>query len=110
MKRVSFKVAKALKEAGYPPLKADWSYGAKSGELVHFVDDADYVVSAPYVMVVWLWLWREKGIRIKDTYDGAVWVWTNNNESSRYIEVGTKDPEEAIASAIEYLVNENLLK
>ena len=37
MKRVSFKVAKAIKEAGYPQLKADWPYGSSTGELVNFV-------------------------------------------------------------------------
>lgn len=118
-KRVSFKVAKAIKEAGYPQEKGEFYY-SYTGHLFHENDASDEETEslwfcasfAPTYLDVWLWLWREKDIRIKDTYDGAVWVWTNNNESSRYryISVDTKDPEEAIEEAIKHLVNENLLK
>lgn len=120
-KTVSFMIAKALKEAGYPQGEAELRYVLKNccfdslwykeGELVEkrWKIQKYNVADAPIYTDVWLWLRREKGIRIKDTCEGAVWVWIDN-ESSRYIEVGTKDPEDAITAAIEYIVDNNLIK
>lgn len=58
MKRVSFKVAKAIKEAGYPH-NHYMSYTC-SGELVswdsHHVHDGAILYPAPTYLEVWLWL------------------------------------------------------
>lgn len=106
MKIVSFKTARALQDKGFPSLKADWSYST-SGELVNFVDDADYVISAPYIMEAWLWLWRTKkvyfGVNTEDyPHEGMC---LNDYEDRPY-----SDPEEAIENAIMYLVENDLLK
>lgn len=93
MKQVSLKVAKALKEAGYY-----FSYEVNEYFTKYF----------PTYIEVWLWLWREKNINIKDTRDGAVWIWVGDNPSI-YLQV-SRDPEEVIVTAIEYLVNNKLLK
>lgn len=109
-KRVSYKVAKAINEAGYPQ-KGHVFYVRHGEELIDCPKyiELENAIYAPTYFDVWLWLWRKKDMRIKDTHDGAVWVWIGN-ESHRYIEVGTKDPEEAIIATIDYLVDNNLIK
>ena len=108
MKRVSFKVATALKEAGYPQIGEYWYDG--SGLCCYSESDLDelqnHFYAAPYVLEVWLWLWREKGIIIKIT------------QCTSYVSIGNKlfsgvpkkDPEEAIIATIECLVDNNLIK
>lgn len=92
MKRVTYKVAKAIERAGYP-------FSTEVNEYF-----SEYY---PYYMEVCIWLWREKNINIKDTRDGAVWIWVGNNPSI-YLQV-SRDPEEAIISAINHLVENNLI-
>lgn len=118
MKRCSFNVAIAIKEAGYPQgitrdvyvIKADdWTYidypvGVCISSSVALPQD--YIADIPYYMDVWLWLWREK----KECIDI---VSAHNNDSLVYINnelKGFNDPEEAIIAAIEYLVTNNLIK
>lgn len=140
MKRVSFEVAKAIKEAGYLQDKSEYNEGyaisevhykvyssrdarwypssADTGRMLSFDDDyyypedcGEYCV-APYYMEVWLWLWREKGLYIDiDCTD------SNTSEAAMLLK-GRKffdffentDPEEAIIAAIEYLVIHKLIK
>lgn len=138
MKRVSFKVAKALKEAGYNE-PCDMYY--------HIYDDSDivdgeyesqmsleatgdgcqsflnalnhYRCAAPYAFEVWLWLEKDKGtiIHPDSTYveDGTVkYATITHLDQEDFHSVGSKfkydSSEEAIIAAIEYLVDNNLLK
>lgn len=105
MKQVSFKVAKALKVAGYP--QEMWLYDAfytAQGiytEEHYFYDD----IVAPIYLEAWLWLWRER----KECIDI---ISAHNHDALIHINgelKGFNDPEEAIANAIEYLVNNNLI-
>ena len=119
MKRVSFKVAKALKEAGYPQEKHNGMY-FKDGDdtplniIVKSVlggNVDEYLISAPIVFEVWLWLWKEKGIYLN--IDSKVRNMTGvliiiDEKAIKFIE--ENDPEEAIVSAIEYLVDKDLIK
>lgn len=75
-------------------------------------------VSAPSYIAAWLWLWREKGIRIclEDAWD------PQEPEIERGCYVGTNqlggmcssqefaDPEDSIVDIIDYLVKNNLIK
>lgn len=119
MKRVSFPVAKALKEAGYPQeLKEGTIFYAENGLMdkydsdLYELFDPMYCV-CPYTMEVWLWLWREKKISIDVDYlHGIFWgtftfgEYVKNDDG----EPEHADPEDAIVSAIEYLVKNNLIK
>ena len=120
MKRVSFSVAKYLKEAGYPQGETDLQYVTKDvdtfkcGDIIDsFYENwaANNVIDAPFVMAVWLWLWREKGIQITRGIDFCcIWI---PDEKGNYISKATikkDDPEEAIEKAIEYLVENNLIE
>lgn len=107
-KRVSFKVAKAIKEAGYPQdiWKCNWFY-SEDGELLNISNTGYYEFPAPTYLDVWLWLWK-KNIRIyvKDFFGGLV----VSESSSGYDSVSYTEPEEAIIAAIEYLVDNTLIK
>ena len=63
MKRVSFEVAKYLKEVGYKLIPAPSSWFTNDTNSWYDEDD-DELYTLPYVMSVWLWLWREKEIAI----------------------------------------------
>lgn len=111
-KIVIFEVAKALKEAGYPQEQASLVYVQEVllySSCTQF-DDKD--IAAPSYLSAWLWLWREKGIMVDTSQIGGkvdAEVYTSDEE---VLYVGNElhdDPEEAIAKAIEYLVNNNLL-
>ena len=111
MKRVSFEVAKYLKEVGYPQdsLKDNIYVSEPNAPFSE-------VAYQPTYLDVWLWLWREKKIHIEindnkfKIYDATEWI-----ESYGYnlIEMSNnvfKDPEEAISAAIEYIVDNDLIK
>lgn len=118
MKRVTFKVAKAIKNAGYPQdeiniTKIGWynQAGIYTTELPFLWEGDDmFVAIAPTYLEVWLWLWREKRFPIdaecmeKLQRKIAYNIWENGILSERY-----DDPEEAIISAINYLVDNNLI-
>lgn len=111
MKRVSFKVAKAIKEAGYPQIGQfrthDSDFYAPNGEKessMEFDLIPDGYVYAPFYLEVWLWLWREKKINVIPEYDQISGLFSSCGVSER------DDPEEAIIAAIEYLVDKNLIK
>lgn len=97
MKRVSFNVAKALKEAGYPQSDYDEMMGS---------------ITKPSYLDVWLWLWREKKVAISTNRFEREWgslVLTSFNKPL-FIGNHFSGPEEAIIAAIKYLADNNLLK
>lgn len=113
MKRVSFETAKALKEAGYPQENNRICY-SEIGDLITIsgstnLDFSTDFLAAPTYLEVWLWLWREKKIAIdvrefNEEWD-SVFVHTYS-----YVSTSKTDPEEAIIVAINYLVENNLIK
>ncbi|MCQ2257868.1 MAG: hypothetical protein MJZ41_07745 [Bacteroidaceae bacterium] len=123
MERVSFAVAKVIKEAGYPQeLKEGTIFYCENGlrdkynsELYELFDPM-YCV-CPYVLDVWLWLWREKGIRfdVEDLWDAELsyperGCASNTNQLGGICTPEVSDPEEAIEKAIKCLVTNDLLK
>ena len=125
MKRCSFKVAKAIKEAGYPQeLKEGTIFYCENGpkdkydsELYELFDPM-YCV-CPYVLEVWLWLWRVKKISIElsesfGNVDANMWDNRDNRNPVSLFDIDERhnytDPEEAIIAAIEYLAENNLIK
>lgn len=116
-KIVSFEVAKAIKDAGYPQgytsqcyLTSDHNQFYHKGQIVDEVDEwrslTVHLADIPTYLDVWLWLWREKRIWLQVRHMGngnwfKCWAVTGQNFS---------DPEEAVVSAIEYLVDRNLIK
>lgn len=106
MKRVSFKVAKVLKEAGYP--QEDLS------ECYQYPEDNSAIPLAcfackPTYLEVWLWLWQNKNIHI-ELLDSKITTqcYASINDSKDTFLFAS--PEEAIIAAIEYLVDNNLIK
>lgn len=112
MKRVSFKVAKAIKEAGYPQECGLW-YN-KNGVEFSYTEDYSECYARPTYIEVWLWLWREKKIHFCPYHNGIEIDYTEGEYWQKYMEVHgleeVNDPEEAIIMVIEYLVNNNLIK
>lgn len=113
MKRVSFETAKALKEAGYPQENNRICY-SEIGDLITIsgntnLDFSTDFLAAPTYLDVWLWLWREKGIAIDvKEFDGewdSVFV-----HAYSYVSTPKTDPEEAISTAVDCLVENNLIK
>lgn len=110
-KRVSFKVAKAIKEAGYPQ---NYSfnvsvYDKDEKEVAIGVADIPLncdAILAPTYLDVRLWLWREKGIEITH----RIGVNITGIEDNDAVDGVFNDPEEAIIAAIEYLVDNDLIK
>ncbi len=85
-KRVSYTVAKAIKEAGYPQYENE-------------LEGVPKVLYVPTYFDVWLWLWREKELTRM-----AIWDKIADIKGNYF------DPEEAIIAAIDYLVDNNLIK
>ena len=117
-KIVSFEVAKAIKEAGYPQATEYWY--TKDGELCYSLSDLDEVgyISCPSYIDAWLWLWRKKEIRIcledaknpkEPEIDRGCYVGTNQLggicSSQEFA-----DPEDGIVDIIDYLVENKLIK
>lgn len=118
MKRVSFEVAKYLKEIGYPQ-HSGYNYWdgyiicKDTKPIIEEYKGEDYdcycerLYYAPEYLDVWLWLWRIKNIKIKPIDNFATYV--QGFEDELQLE-GHSDPEEVIIGAIEYLVKNNLIK
>lgn len=111
-KRITFKVAKAIKEAGYPFVNGVSIILEHCKEDTNKWDFWSGIVDTTY-LDVWLWLWTEKGIRLQpdsdrkeivDIYMDNTFFYTLRKENK------TVSPEEAIIAAIEYLVDNNLIK
>lgn len=119
MKRVSFEVAKAIKEAGYPQgwkcdkhycLESEGEYGYQIGDLVSanaIHKNCLEAISAPTYLEVWLWLWRNKGIEILPT--GGI-IYHGGKLGTKNLYNYPNDPEESIVAAIDCLVENNLIK
>lgn len=118
MKRVSFKVAKAIKEVGYPQ-DSDIYYYDSYGNLNVYESYSTMCLHngyrAPFYLDVWTWLWNEKNIQITPKR------WTQPSCIGSTIEVcncllhemynlDKTGPEEAIIAAIDYLVDNDLIK
>lgn len=103
MERVSFEVAKAVKEAGYQQEGCWWF--AKDGKECYSESDVDEIgyIAAPTYIEVWLWLWRNKHKFVECVYKEGRFF--NYKTSYSYA-----DPEEAIINGIDYLVNNKILK
>lgn len=144
MKRITFEVAKALKEAGYPQPQTDiWGYVNRPNNCYftgrhsywdknrkrrlewdetnefHTADDwADEIepsfygsaIAAPTYLEVWLWLWKEKKKWIDVSFSLDEGNWTFMQDPSPCDCGLYNDPEEAIESAIKFLVDNDLIK
>lgn len=119
MKRVSFSVAHALKEAGYPQDYTQGSmYFTKDGKCYEYDCElypiyGDVYCVCPLVMEVWLWLWREKRIMIDIKGFKNSYVVESDIKSDDYNIFDmdySDDPEYAIIAAIECLTKNNLIK
>lgn len=123
MKRVSFEIAKALRDAGYPqdnvPItEIGWYNIARvyTNQLpTYWEGDNMFVAVAPTYLEAWLWLWREKNIIITvssrfDSIYGYRFVCIMQVDNSHNYYTEEDDPEEAIAAAIKHLVDNKLLK
>lgn len=116
MKRCSFKVAKALKEAGYPQDNSDYLYD-KDGCFASRLDYESWgirtwdKIAMPTYIDVWLWLWKEKDIRIEVKNRQCSLGGSLIYHKGKYIaEIFCDEPEKIISVAIEYIVDNNLLK
>lgn len=144
-KRVSFKVAKAIKEVGYPQVynspcyvtedcikEYDRDYdgdmpiiGEREYTEGQYIDRFSYRDEecdpprcyAPTYLDVWLWLWREKNIQfavngICDCHKRTMYVGCDccTLQLGGITTEESNDPEEAVIKAIEYLVDNNLIK
>lgn len=116
MKLVSFEIAKAIKEVGFPQMYIKnhcYYYNEKLVIPDNIIEDFKVVdcIAAPTYLEVWLWLWRSKRMAIdaecmeKLDTNVAPNMWENGILSARY-----NDPEEAIIAAITYMVDKNLIK
>lgn len=68
-----------------------------------------------YYVEVWLWLWKEKGVRISVDYTQATNdifdCWTKlNEEHIKELDCTVDEPELAIENTIKYLVQNDLIK
>lgn len=109
MKIVSFEVAKALKEAGYPQ-EGDWWYSQDGDDLSDCLMPNYQEFYAPTYLDAWLWLWREKKKWIDIIYSLDEDGWTFGQNPSPCDCGLYSDPEEAIEAAIDYIVASKRLK
>lgn len=120
-KRVSFEVAKAIKEAGYNEpcdmyyhiydsvYDSQMSLEMTGNGCADFLNSNNhYRCAAPCALDVWLWLWREKKIET-EIYNDGVGLTAQIRIQGRP-QFFIKDPEEAIIAAIEYLAEKSLIK
>lgn len=105
-KRVAFKVAKAIKEAGYPQECGLWF--SSDWREFSYTEDYSNCYAHPTYLDVWLWLWREKGIEILPT--GGIIVQGKGKIEINNFYNYLNDPEEVIIIALDYLVENNLIK
>lgn len=113
-KIVSFEVAKALKDASYPQ-ECD-----RFCSVPPKYQDIGRKIAQPTYIDAWLWLWREKGWFLKIIPSGKVefhfQILQYDKEYEEWHSEGVaslscfQDPEEAIIKAIDYLVENNLIK
>lgn len=102
MKRVSFKIAKVIKEAGYPQLGVELWYTIE-GKYIDGVSNERYAICPTY-FEVWCWLWKEKNIQLQPTQN-VIYIWPKG-----ILIDNNSDVEDGIITAINYLVDNNLIK
>lgn len=115
MERVSFEVAKYLKEVGYPQSEYGHHYYT-NGVSCYGVLLKDINIYAPTYIDVWLWLCN-KGIvfypAIYPAHEPSGWS-CYYRDNIRVIDIDTfgvhNNPEKSIESAIKYLVEHHLIK
>lgn len=124
MKRVTFEIAKTIKDAGYPqdsqPItEIGWYNRARTytKELPQFWEGDDtFVAVAPTYLEVWLWLWREGRIclEIEKLYAPESYIQRGcvcgTEQCEGFYTPEVADPEEAIIAAITYLVDNDKIK
>ena len=104
MRRIQIKAAKAIKEAGYPLEIKSIEEAEKLGwQRNAFFTGMCTCALCPYAMEVWLWLWKDKKIVIDIQYHAKSNRWV-------YGCYYYKDQEEAIIAAIDYLVDNDLIR
>lgn len=123
-KRVSFEVAKAIKEAGYPQGNTQGQYAQMTyydNGLQREIKEGDYFgefiilgIDVPTYLDVWLWLWQVKGIHI-DIVSSKLGTQMDIWDSEQHNIMGDNtvfynSPEDAIEAAIKYLVDNDLIK
>ncbi len=120
-KQVTFKVAKVIKEAGgifpaneyYALFKDESNKGSWQTETIccPSLGIIGECYAAPTYLDVWLWLWREKKIQIDVEFISSNLV-GNFVLGQRVFTNGCYqiDPEDAIIAAIDYLVDNDLIK
>lgn len=114
MKRVSFDVAKWLKDIGYPQSTGEGDvYFDKEGEIwfynseLHDTIQEPVFCSCPYYLEAWRWLWTEKRIFIEPWSScGLCYVDFLGDHGVELVYSGT-DPEEAIVAAIDVIARMN---
>lgn len=110
MKNVSFEVAKAIKDCGYPQYGRCNEYYNQEGRIVDKFCNLDKLIyPAPTYLEVWLWLWREKKIHI-DVDNECCGDGCTSFDDTSFEEHNANDPEEAIIKTIKYLVKHKLIK
>lgn len=108
-KRVTFKVAKALKEVGYPQNTTWWySPDGNVGDVIP--DPEDF--AAPSYLDVWTWLSNKKHIFIdvKHHCTNCVEAYVETEICDKGLIFNEGNEEDGIAAAIDYLVNYDLIK
>lgn len=128
MEKVSFKTAKAIKEVGYPlerfqtvsreqfesghgyKYSTDKNFYSESPSILHPEDNdtIDMYYCSTY-LEVWLWLCREKKMLLSIQEFCGEWN-VYSPQAHGHIAEHFTDPEKAIIAAIEYLVENNLIK
>lgn len=112
MKRVSFKIANTIAKAGY------FGKYNKICVVEQIVDSKTLILNKDHELIneevptyieTWLWLWRDKKLYID--VDLAI----GTEETVSYLHYNleafeSNDPEEAIKKAIEYLIDNDLIK
>lgn len=127
-KRVSFEIAKVIKEAGYNEpcdmyyhiyddvYESEMSLEMTGNGCKDFINSLNrYRCAAPTYFDVWVWLWR-----VKKCYIQPDLCFRDNNESAfvtidkvnnvAIVNSASQDPEESIIKAIEYLCENDLIK
>lgn len=120
MKIVSFKVAKAIKEAGYPlqrfhtvsreQFEHGWGQGIYGeSPSILYPEDNDFVdmYFCPTYIDVWLWLWKEKEIYIQVERKYCMLSFPHYDSCTFSLD---SSPEESIITAIEWLVDNDYIK
>lgn len=109
--RVSYEIAKALKEAGYPQANNDLYYNENGTIRCCSPHTFTVTYACPTYLDTWLWLWREKKIQIVAEPRTTVRCYIKAPFYGLPLELAQSfyDPENAIIAGINHLVKNNLI-